>query len=87
MEVRFTEHGYSEKLASNIPKRLIDKSIEKAKKKGKFPQNRKVYIYDKQHIFYIVGCKKKNIFNIITIVEKALNGMNIYGRDPVIRVV
>lgn len=84
VEIRFSDHGYSNKLDRDVPKCHIKKSIKKAKlPKG----NYKAYIYDKEKKYYIVASKKYNILRIITIVTEALDGMCIHGRNPVIRIV
>jgi hypothetical protein len=84
MEILFTKHGYSSKIEREIPKRVIKKTVKKAKlPKG----NYKTYIYNKEHRFYIVGSKYNGVLKVITIVTDALNGMNIYGQNSVIRIV
>ncbi len=84
VEIRYTDHGYSNKLERDVPKSYIKKSIKKAKlPKG----NYKAYIYDKQHKYYIVASKKNKILRIITIVTEALGGMCIHGQNSIIRIV
>lgn len=84
MEIKWSEHGFHNKLERKVPTSVIKDSIKKAKlPKGNYP----VYIYNRQHKFYIVCMKNKGILKVITIVINAINGMNINKRNALIRIV